>query len=167
MTTIKNPEDTSSWRYLIINNVSKMTNVIQLIHTSMAYQFQPILVASPNIHASILPFLHLESELVWYETLEECKKFLQQKDIPLIGIEILSSAQPSVSFAFPTSIAIMPGNEGSGMNQKQIKQCDGLVYIPHYGYGTASLNVHIATTLIMNQYHVYHHTFDAITADSL
>lgn len=37
--------------------------------------------------------------------------------------------------------AFMFGNEGTGMTEKQLRLCDSLVYIPQFGYGTASLNV--------------------------
>ena len=145
-------------RYLVITNISKITNVIQLIHTATAYDFHPILVASPKIHDVIHPFIHLDYPLLHFATLEECKQMLRNRGIPLIGIEILQEAKSVTTYAFTEKIAIMPGNEGNGLNQRQIDFCDGFVYIPHYGHGTASLNVHVATTLIMNQYHLYHHS---------
>jgi tRNA G18 (ribose-2'-O)-methylase SpoU len=38
------------------------------------------------------------------------------------------------------------------MSEKQKSVCDGFVYIPQYGAGTASLNVNVATGIILHRY---------------
>ena len=38
------------------------------------------------------------------------------------------------------------------MSEKQKSLCDGFVYIPQYGSGTASLNVNVATGIVLNSY---------------
>lgn len=38
------------------------------------------------------------------------------------------------------------------MSDKQKSICDGFIYIPQYGTGTASLNVNVATGIILHQY---------------
>jgi tRNA G18 (ribose-2'-O)-methylase SpoU len=38
------------------------------------------------------------------------------------------------------------------MSEKQKSVCDGYVYIPQYGAGTASLNVNVATGIILHRY---------------
>jgi hypothetical protein len=38
------------------------------------------------------------------------------------------------------------------MSEKQKVMCDRFIYIPQYGSGTASLNVNVATGLILYQY---------------
>ena len=54
------------------------------------------------------------------------------------------------------SIALMPGNEGTGLSQTAKDACTGgFVYIPQYGSGTASLNVCVATTLILFQFNIW------------
>ena len=46
----------------------------------------------------------------------------------------------------------MPGNEGTGLSDRQKSVVDYFVYIPQYGHGTASLNVTVATTMVMHRY---------------
>jgi tRNA G18 (ribose-2'-O)-methylase SpoU len=53
---------------------------------------------------------------------------------------------------FEVSIALMPGNEGTGLSDRQKSVVDYFVYIPQYGHGTASLNVTVATTMVMHRY---------------
>jgi tRNA G18 (ribose-2'-O)-methylase SpoU len=38
------------------------------------------------------------------------------------------------------------------MSVKQKSVCDAFVYIPQYGQGTASLNVNVATGIVLNWY---------------
>lgn len=46
----------------------------------------------------------------------------------------------------------MLGNEGAGLNERQMKLCDSFVYIPQYGTGTASLNVAVAASIVLHNY---------------
>jgi tRNA G18 (ribose-2'-O)-methylase SpoU len=46
----------------------------------------------------------------------------------------------------------MLGNEGQGMNAKQMSLCDKFVYIPQHGPGTASLNVAVAASIVLHHY---------------
>ena len=41
------------------------------------------------------------------------------------------------------------GNEGDGMSEEEKSICDHFVYIPHFGNGTASLNVTVAASVVM------------------
>lgn len=38
------------------------------------------------------------------------------------------------------------------MSQRQIRNCDGFVYIAQFGKGTASLNVAVAGSIVMHRY---------------
>jgi tRNA G18 (ribose-2'-O)-methylase SpoU len=136
--------------YLIISNISKRNNVIQLINVARVYNFVPILVAAPRIKES-LPECLL-SELLWFPDLKEVQAFMESRSVPIIAIEILAESKSVLDFQFPTSVALMPGNEGTGLNAMQRQIATEFVYIPHYGEGTASLNVHVATSVIL-----YHH----------
>jgi len=87
-------------------------------------------------------------------TLSTLSTALKAQGIPLIGIEIMKESQTVQELAekwreTPNApIALMPGNEGSGLNEPQKKVCDGFVIIPQYGIGTASLNVMVAFTTV-------------------
>ena len=133
-------------RYLVI---SKKNNVALLIKTALAYEFVPIIVGLLNIIDAAL------SEYLHFETLECCKEYLISMQIPLVGIEIMKESLSVKDFPFTQSIAVMPGNEGTGLNSRQKKCCDSFVYIPQYGNGTASLNVNVATTIVIHSYHVW------------
>jgi tRNA C32,U32 (ribose-2'-O)-methylase TrmJ len=42
--------------------------------------------------------------------------------------------------------------QGSGLSEKQIEACDHFIYIPHYGGGTASLNVACAASIVLHRF---------------
>ena len=110
------------------------------------------------------------------------KLWLNKNSITLVGIEIMDDAitlnddkifqtqtqtasgsgSETGSIVLKTTtttttkrIAFMPGNEGTGLSQTQKDICDKFVVIPHYGTATASLNVHVATCLVLYRYNSY------------
>eukprot|EP00884_Botryococcus_braunii_P005995 jgi/Botrbrau1/15397/Bobra.43_2s0025.1 len=46
----------------------------------------------------------------------------------------------------------MLGNEGAGLSEAQMRECDAFVYIPQYGCGTASLNVTVAASIALHHF---------------
>ncbi len=44
------------------------------------------------------------------------------------------------------------GLQGQGLSPKQMALCDSFVYIAQYGAGTASLNVTVATTVVLHHF---------------
>eukprot|EP01040_Poterioochromonas_malhamensis_P005802 gene5802-6242_t len=140
----------SSKRYLIIANVSKKHNVMNLVNAARAYDFCPIMVGGINLYNSLPEeFRH---GLTWLESLNLLKEMMTKEHVSIVGIEICQESVNLLEFQLPENIAIMPGNEGTGLNKYQRQISDHLVYIPHYGEGTASLNVHIATSLVLHHY---------------
>lgn len=120
---------------------------MQLINVALVYEFIPILVGALNIRDSLPDAL--TEKLIWFDNLNEVKAFLVEKSIPIYAIEITTDSKSVLEFHFPEAVALMPGNEGSGLNEIQRRIADGFIYIPHYGVGTASLNVHVATSIIL------------------
>jgi tRNA G18 (ribose-2'-O)-methylase SpoU len=141
-------EDERNHNYLIITNIAKKKNVFQLIQTAVAYNLQPVLVCSLNIRDSLSETM--KNQLLFFDSLEDLRNYMTSTNTLIIGIEILESAVPVTEYQFPLQIALMPGNEGTGLSTKQISICDGFVFIPQYGVSTASLNVHVATGIILH-----------------
>lgn len=136
-------------RFLIICNIQKRNNVNTLVRNALAFKFIPIIVGMPKIGE--------QQSCLHFERLEECKVFLQGRDlpVPIVGIEIMAESESVVKDPFSSSIALMPGNEGSGLNDKQKSVCDSFLYIPQFGNGTASLNVAVATTICLQRYSIW------------
>lgn len=139
-------------RYLVICHISKANNVKQLVKVAIAFGLVPILVVGPILQEETQEFTkQIDSPVqpLLFRKLAEAKQFLSERGVALIGIEIMDNAVSLDDFIFPESYALMPGNEGTGLNDKQKEVSDKFVYIPQYGTGTASLNVHVATTVVL------------------
>ena len=156
----------------MICNISKAANVKALIVAAAAHGFVPLLVASdhlsesdcmmlkpsrggedhvPTDDSSTVPVIE-DVNVYRAATMDALLGFLSTHDVPLVGIEILPDAKSvTADDAFSsTKLALMPGNEGTGMHVAHKAHCSSFVYIPHYGAGgTGSLNVSIAATIVM------------------
>lgn len=139
-------------RYVVITNISKKNNIKALINAAAAYNFGAILVGwkTPeelNISDNV-KFIQLDS-------IDQLVLFLRERSIPLVGVEIMDGARSVLDNPFEGSVAFMPGNEGTGLSKRQKDISDSFIYIPQYGDGTASLNVYVATTLILHRYNLW------------
>eukprot|EP01038_Epipyxis_sp_PR26KG_P005641 gene5641-7787_t len=146
---IDNISNTSS--YLVICNISKRRNIHTLCQTATAFNMNILLVGMKNTEA-----LYLSSEVMQkvtlLENLNELKIFLSLNSIPLYGIEISNDSISVLDKPFTRPIAFMPGNEGMGLSSRQKEIIDNSIFVPQYGCGTASLNVYVATTIVMYHY---------------
>jgi len=135
-------------RYVVICNIAKRKNVCELIVNATAYDFVPVLIGSINLRENIKSRF---ANVSFYDSLQQFKEFISER-CPLIGIEIMDTSVSILDYKFQSAIALMPGNEGTGLSLKQKANCDGFIYIPQYGFGTASLNVYIATTVVLHRF---------------
>ena len=143
-------------RYLVVFNISKINNVVSMSASAASHGFVMILVGEghADLTERVPDLLRLGLTILRTPTLSTLSTALKAQGIPLIGIEIMKESQTVQELAekwreTPNApIALMPGNEGSGLNEPQKKVCDGFVIIPQYGIGTASLNVMVAFTTV-------------------
>jgi len=164
--------------YLVICNISKRANVRQLLAVAVAFGCRGVLVVGqkgfdfdpkgsdvpPKLSGCISVDGEAESgyegalAVTRFRKWDECVDYLRERDIRLVGVEIHADAQPIEAYldeeSEPTrDIAFLMGNEGQGVQEKQMKSCDGFVRIPQYGAGTASLNVYVAASIVLHRYH--------------
>ncbi|KDO26455.1 hypothetical protein SPRG_08258 [Saprolegnia parasitica CBS 223.65] len=159
-------EATPRGQIWIINNIQKRKNIRDLLLSAAAFGVVEAYVVGHKLlsfEAALLQFADSGFELPFpitrCATLVECRSLLktQNPSTRIVGIEILHNAKsvndPDVFTEAP--MAFMVGNEGSGLSDAQVAICDGFVYIPQYGGGTASLNVTVAASIIMHKYAVW------------
>eukprot|EP00877_Chromochloris_zofingiensis_P001942 jgi/Chrzof1/11749/Cz06g08090.t1 len=92
----------------------------------------------------------------YFPTIEACCSYLKDtQGCTILGVEIEGSAKAVHQHPFTGNTAFMLGNEGQGLSDKQMRLCDGFVYIPQYGSGTASLNVTVAASIVLHHFAVW------------
>jgi len=156
--------------YLIINNISKQSNVRSLLLASTAFGIETIFIAGqrkfnfdssdPNnkdLPPSIRRLIkNKQISIRQFDKLKHCVDYIHfLGGIEIVGVEIDdSSRNVEVSNeCFKGDTAIMMGNEGQGMNKNQMNVCDRLIKISQYGHGTASLNVSVAASIVLHRFH--------------
>jgi len=140
--------------FIIVHNISKRHNIGTLARSASAFGVAEVcLVGSRQFNAF---GSHGATEHVAFRhfpTLEECCKALrEQEGCDIVGVEITDGAQPVHERPFKGPTAFMIGNEGQGLSPRQMALCDSFVYITQYGSGTASLNVTVATTVVLHHF---------------
>lgn len=101
-------------RYLVVNNVCKKTNIRDICLTSLASGFSIIYVGVldiENLGKAVQSCIESGLSFQKFESLDECKEFLDSHQIPLVGIEIMDTALSVSTNPFSENIAFMPGNE--------------------------------------------------------
>ncbi|TMW68012.1 hypothetical protein Poli38472_007684 [Pythium oligandrum] len=141
--------------YLIVNNVQKNKNIKNMLISASSFGISEVFVVGQkkfdlDEHRVFLD--KLRCPITRIASLKECRAYCQERQIRIIGVEIMEGAQNILDAPFQGDTAFIMGNEGSGMNAAQVAICDGFVYIPQYGGGTASLNVTVAASIIMQSF---------------
>jgi tRNA G18 (ribose-2'-O)-methylase SpoU len=140
---------------LIVCGIAKHGNIERLIVTALAHNFDPVIVGAPLVKSSTLD-KHLDETAVYHRVadIDELAIWLAERGVKdIVGLEICDESQDAGLMNWDTErgrIALMPGNEGTGLNSRQKELCSRFVYIPQYGATVESLNVHVATTIALN-----------------
>lgn len=145
--------------YLLIYNIQSKHNAGTLIRSACAFNCKKILVLGSNKKV-LKKFFGSQGtvkkiEFVFFETIDDLKKFCDENKIFVCGVEIGENSSPINKSTFKGNTMFVLGNEGSGMNQKQKEMCDQFVYIPQYTSKTGSLNVAIAGSIIFHHYAIW------------
>lgn len=140
--------------YLIVSNVAKRNNLGQLVRSASAFDVCEILCVGRkkdvNFFGAHGSNAHVKFR--FFATLADCVAFLKERGVTICGIEIDERARAVQTHPFHGPTAFLPGNEGDGLHAREMAICDEFVYIPHYGAGTASLNVTVASSIIFHHF---------------
>lgn len=147
--------------WLLLNSIQKDRNVGSLVRTASAFGATGVIVCG-GLTAKVSMFGAKGAERRIHTVtfpgrsgLAAAVRALGARGIRLVGLEICAGAAPvhaqgALLRTDAGGVAIMPGNEASGLSDGQKALCDGFVYIPQYGSGTASLNVAAATAIALH-----------------
>lgn len=143
--------------YLIVHNVAKKHNIGTLARSATAFNVAKIcLVGSRHYNTFGSHGSAAHMPLAYFASLDECCTWLRsEKGCAIVGIEITGAAQAVNRHPFHGNTAFMLGNEGTGLSAAQLKLCDTFVYIPQHGEGTASLNVTVATSIVLHHFAIW------------
>lgn len=144
--------------YLILHDISKRNNIGTLIRSASAFGCSGVVVAEAKRKSDLPTFgAHgADKHLTFHFTADPFQYARSKLGCRIVGVEITDEAQSvcvaEVFAGASANVAFVLGNEGSGMHPSVQRKCDEFVYIPHYGAGTASLNVAVAGSIVFQQF---------------
>lgn len=87
----------------------------------------------------------------YYEKTGDALDWLRAHNIPVAAIEVVEGATAHTRFAWPKPVAIVFGNEVTGINEKTLARCDATVCIPMCGFKNS---INVATAYGIVQYEI-------------
>lgn len=90
-------------------------------------------------------------ELVFLRTDDEFFRWKEEQGVAAIAIEIDARSQALPSYAFPSDVAFIVGNERLGLSASFLERCDSILTIPQFGE-VACLNAAASAILAMYEF---------------
>ena len=147
------PTSSPHW-FAIVNNVSKRSNVGTMVRSAAAFGARAMLVVGRKKSTSFFGAFgsHKHVQILYFDRLTDACDYARGTGCTVWGVEIDSAARSVVGHPFRGPAAFLMGNEGHGLTASERAAVDALVYIPHHGNGTASLNVTVASSIIFHHF---------------
>lgn len=144
--------------YVLVHNVAKRANIGNMLRSAAAFSVKEVIVVGNKRKVQLFGSqgTHKHVQLRFFDSLKESINYLKtEKHCTIYGVEIMDEAVSVVQRPFEGNSAFVLGNEGDGLSETQKGVCDKFVYIPHYGNGTASLNVTVAASIVFHHFAVW------------
>lgn len=152
--------------YLLLHNIAKPKNVGMIVRSACAFNVQKIFLISKDPEKKLKSKLlkdfgvsfgaqgtENKIEYEFFFSVKAAKDYFVEKGIKIVGIEIGNGARSlHKPGAFEGDTVLVPGNEGDGLIEPLKSICDYFVYIPQYTNKTASLNVAVATSIMLAEF---------------
>ena len=167
-------QDRSPRLYLVICNIQKIANVKAMLLAGVAFGCTEILMVGQEKNSQrkdMFPAPFQEAvqkeqiRLRRFAKWKECVEYMERQGLFLIGVEIDEKSRLLNDDYFhqnfsdtqkdhnrSTDIGILMGNEGQGIQPAHIKNCSALIRLPQWGSGTASMNVNVATNIVLYRF---------------
>ena len=139
--------------YMLVGNLQSRKNLGNIMRSCVAFGVTEI-VAVGSLSGRHFGSHGTEryAALRHYDKMREAVAYVRGKGARVCGIEIVPGAVPVQSHPFTGDTAFLAGNEGAGLCDAHKALCDYFVYIPQHGMGTASLNVTVATSIVLHHF---------------
>lgn len=142
--------------YLVITNISKRPNIKALMLTAAAFNCKSIFVVGQRQFdfENDIPRQLMDQntmKIVRFDKWHSLVDHLNEHSIRLVGVEIHPRAINVEHYEGRGKLAFLMGNEGQGIHEKHMKDCDDFVMISQFGAGTASLNVYVACSIVLER----------------
>jgi tRNA G18 (ribose-2'-O)-methylase SpoU len=143
--------------HVVLDNLRSAFNVGSIFRTADAGAVAHIHLCGMSAHP---PHRKLEKTALgafdyvpwtYHERTEDALKVLERAGIARVAIEVTQDAIPMREFEWPSPVAIVFGNEVTGIGERTLSMCDAVVCIPMHGHKNT---MNVATAFGIALYHV-------------
>lgn len=135
---------------LLIFNIQSNTNIGQLIRTSNAFGAKEICVVGRKKFSTFgNQGTSSATKIRHFYQVDEAIKYYKGLEFDIVGIEITDKSISINKTKFVNDSVFILGNEGMGIQESILSECDYCVFIPQFGTG-ASINVNTACGIVFN-----------------
>ena len=140
--------------HVVLDNLRSAYNVGSIFRTSDAGAVEHIHLCGMSAHP---PHKKLDKTALgafeyvpwtYHERTTDALEELRQKGILRVAVEVTENSVPLPDFEWPSPVAIVFGNEVTGINERVLRACDAAVRIPMHGYKN-SMNVATAFGIVL------------------
>ena len=139
---------------VVLDNIRSMHNVGSVFRTADAFLIRAIYLCGytpqpphRDIHKTALGATDTV-EWKYFASAVEAVRELQSAGYKVYAVEQTSASVPLQEFAGPVPLAVVFGNEVSGVGDEALALCDGGIEIPQWGM-KHSLNISIAAGIVL------------------
>ena len=150
----KRPEVSRQPIHVVLDNIRSAYNVGSIFRTSDAAAVEHIHLCGMSAHP---PHKKLEKTALgafeyvpwtYYERTVDALDALGDCGVHRVAVEAVKDGLPITEYEFPKPLAIVFGNEVTGINKRVMGRCDTTAYIPMMGYKN-SMNVATAFGVVV------------------
>ena len=140
--------------HVVLDNIRSAYNVGSAFRTADAGAVEHVHLCGMSAHP---PHKKIEKTALgafeyvpwtYYERTTDALRALGERDIPCVAVEVADGAVPHMEYVWPRPVAVLFGNEVTGVNSKILSRCDAVVCIPMRGYKN-SINVATAFGVVL------------------
>jgi tRNA G18 (ribose-2'-O)-methylase SpoU len=143
--------------HLVLDNLRSAFNVGSIFRTADAAAVERIHLCGMSAHP---PHRKLEKTALgaadyvawtYHERTSDAISGLRTEGVVCVAIEVAEHAVPMDAFDWPTPVALVFGNEVTGINERTLAKCDAVVQIPMHGFKNT---INVATAVGIVLYHL-------------
>ena len=140
--------------HVVLDNLRSAYNVGSIFRTSDAGAVEHIHLCGMSAHP---PHKKLEKTALgafeyvpwtYHERTTDALEALGEKGLLRVAVEVTENSASVMDFEWPSPVAIVFGNEVTGINDRVLQACDATVRIPMHGYKN-SMNVATAFGIVL------------------
>lgn len=143
-------------KYLVLNKIQNPGNLGTIIRTACAFNIDGIFITNdsvdlyhPETIRNTMGYIGMVPIAIYHNYFDVIS-LLQKNNIKVYATALNDKATDVNKIKLSKSLAIVFGNEGNGLNHKEIRVCDQSIYI-NTNPKVESLNVAIAAGIILSK----------------